>query len=564
MSTSLVTTLTQRAGTLNKKLAAHLLRRCSFRITRDRVDQLAGLTTAAAVNNLFNAASPAHYIERPLNFEEANMDWIPESTSSQEGLRRQYVVAWWFQNALLNSRAHHKSAFFLHTIFATGWSGLVLTGGQNKEVSRYQYDHFLLLHWLVENNASLKTVARKMTLDNMMLGYLDNRANFKVPDLNENYGREFLELFTIGRGEQLAEGEYENYNETDVTLAAKVFTGFTNTSLRNNSDVDPETGILRGIADPSKHEPGDKVFSSKFGGTTITGESSPTEAGMLQELDDFIDMVFAQPATAHNFARKMYSFYVSTTVDEAVVMDLADDLLANGYDFISTIKKLLKSVHFYSHCSVDYGGGNILKSPFEILAESMSFFDANLPAMSATPTVQEVEYHYRKFGSIYMNNNIGENSGMHLFSPISVAGYPAYYQQPLLDKNWYSSGTIPTRFGIGAQLVTFNGSLFTEIDTLAYVIWLHEVKGVDVSIADNLMDEMVDYLFPQPLTTERYDLIKGEFLMNLSEVNWFFEWFLYYGGGPENFPGDGDENRVRPHTDALVKSVLAAHEFQLK
>ena len=67
MSISLVTNLTQRTGVLNKKLAAYLLRRSSFHFSKDKVDALASMTAGAAVNNLFNNASPAPYLPRPLN-----------------------------------------------------------------------------------------------------------------------------------------------------------------------------------------------------------------------------------------------------------------------------------------------------------------------------------------------------------------------------------------------------------------------------------------------------------------------------------------------------------------
>ena len=562
METSSATILVNRTGTLGTKLAAFLLRRASFRFTKEMVDDLAGRTAASAVNLLFNNPAPDPYLERPLHHDDPDdTDWIPNDSNRLETLRRQYVAAWWFQNALLDHTAHHKSAFFLHTTFTVGYSG-VAAGAENRHVSRYFYDHLRLLNWTTQVGMSLKTVAKKITLDNMMLVYLDNRANFKEPDLNENYGREFLELFTIGAGDTTP-----NYTEADITEASKVFTGFTNFASRNTVDPeneDPDTLFPRGKIDPTKHEPGNKTFSNLFNNAVITGEAVPTQAGMLDEMDQLVEMVFDRYETAQNYARKIFRFYVSTELDEAAVTDIADDLVRNNFRFINTIKRLLKSDYFYSRCSTDHGGGDIIKNPFELLSESMSFFGTNLPEITDTNDRTQLEAHFRTFGSLFMHNQLGLNSGMVFLSPINVAGYPAYYQAPLFDKSWYSAGTNPTRFGIPHELINNNFRRGTEIDTLAYIIYLHEEKGIDVSIADNLMNEMVDYFFPQDITPERYDLLKGIFLMDLSELNWFFEWFLYYGGGPENFPGDGDENRVRPHTDALVTAILSSHEFQLK
>jgi len=129
-TTTIVTSLDTRTGVLNKKLAAHLLRRASFRFTKEKVDQLANLTAAQAVNNLFNNAAPAPYMPRPLDWETTgDRDWIPQEDSFKDTLRRQYVSAWWLQNALLDPTAHHKTVFFLHTNFATSHVGLSITGG---------------------------------------------------------------------------------------------------------------------------------------------------------------------------------------------------------------------------------------------------------------------------------------------------------------------------------------------------------------------------------------------------------------------------------------------------
>lgn len=85
------------------------------------------------------------------------------------------------------------------------------------------FDYIELLRY--QSNGSIKDLAIRMTRDNRMLYYLDNRLNNKNSP-NENYAREFLELFTILKGEQIA-ANYTNYTEADVQQAAKVFTGFT-------------------------------------------------------------------------------------------------------------------------------------------------------------------------------------------------------------------------------------------------------------------------------------------------------------------------------------------------
>jgi len=573
-----VSVLVPRQGNLGVKMAAALLRRSSFRFTKEKVDELKDMNATAAVDVLFDSVSPASYIDRPRNYEEpSNMDWIPLETNNRESLRRQYVSAWWFQNALLDPTAHHKTAYFLHTIFATTHVGTLITNNLNKNVSRYLFDHVRVLNWLTDNGRTLKEAAFKMTRDNWMLCFLDNRLNSgqnnDVANLNENYAREFLELFTIGAEDK--DGN-ENYEESDITMAARVFSGYVCEGVRTNSQTDADHGHYIGTATPVRHWTGDKQFGNLFSNAIITGSSNPNEADMIDEINQFIDMVFGQRATAENYATKIYRFYVSNTLDpaenplaETVIQELADDLEANGYSYIETIKLLLSSDHFYSLCAADYGGGNLVKAPLEILAESMSFFGANLSEITDPNDVTQIEHHYRKFGSIYMFNKIGENASQKLFGPPDVAGHPAYHQEPMYDKNWYSPGTLAARYGIGSTLVKFNSAIYTEIDTLTYV---HDLlsAGVPVWDATVLTDLFLEYLSPIEVSVQRRDFIKQLFTFTEGiggDINWHFEWVLYNGGvDPDgvSHAGDGDEDRVRPHLDALVISILSSQEFQLK
>ena len=576
---TLVTPLmTQQQGPLGTRLAAHLLRRCSFHFSKERVDELALLDANAAVDLLFDSASPAPYMVRPLFNDDVNntpiQDWIDDDTNTDEVRKRRAVCAWWLRNSIFDPTAHHKVAMFLHTTFSTSHDGLVISGnGQSltRDVSRFLYDHLRLLNWLTTNGISLKKAARKITLDNLMLGYLNNRLNINNGNgetgLNENYGREFLELFTIGRGAQISPGIYENYTEADVTMAARVFSGFSTENRRNLSTLDPETGIPAGTAFANLHYNGPKAFSNKF-----VGANNPVdEPNMDDELDTFIEMVFDQPATALNYANKIYRFFVAIEIDAGIAQEMATELVNNAYDYIAVLKLLFKSEHFYSICSADpdYFNGNLLKSPQEMLSEALSFFKSDLPPFvdSANPTIVEVYDHFFRFTTSFLFNRYGEDSGMKMFSPPSVAGFPAYYQEPTFDQNWYSGGTIPTRYGLGQKLVkdwNVGPNIKTRIDSVAYADYLSSI-GIDVSVADDLLDEVL-YLFPQEISQDRRDLIKGIFLENLSPINWSRLWKCYEGDASFCEVGfsPGNASSVRPHLDALIIAVLSAHEFQLK
>ena len=105
-----------------------------------------------------------------------------------------------------------------------------------------------------------------------MLVYLDNGENVKKHP-NENFGRELLELFTMGVG---------HYTERDVREAARAFTGWTNDVLQFKLDRD-------------QHDSGDKTFLGRTG--ALDGE-------------DIIDTILAQPVTGEFVAAKLYRFFV--------------------------------------------------------------------------------------------------------------------------------------------------------------------------------------------------------------------------------------------------------------
>ena len=113
--------------------------------------------------------------------------------------------------------------------------------------SSYYYDYLQLLDFYSEG--SIKTLA-KITFDNAMLLYLDNLLTKNNP--NENYAREFLELFTILKGPQIDEGNYTNYTEDDTLFKLQNFSGVKIKPLRDTIDVD--TGIPMGYVNVNQHD----------------------------------------------------------------------------------------------------------------------------------------------------------------------------------------------------------------------------------------------------------------------------------------------------------------------
>ena len=137
---------------------------------------------------------------------------------------------------------------------------------------------------------NFKNLIINITKDISMLRYLNGYLNqASAPD--ENYARELMELFTLGKGPG------SQYTESDVKEAAKVLTGW-----------QVNTTTYTTTFNSNRHSSVNKTFSSFFSGTIITGRTGAT-AGDL-ELNDLVNMIFAQQEVAKYIVRKFYRWFV--------------------------------------------------------------------------------------------------------------------------------------------------------------------------------------------------------------------------------------------------------------
>ena len=376
--------LNEHTQPLDKRLTKHLLRRACFQYSKAQLDDMTGKTPTEILAQLNVSKSYAwNWPNDPVtNGSGANplcannqdgfwlndTNWQNNSYTCRQGPKRALVAGWWWYNAIKQNTLVDKLTWFLFTTFTASKDD-----GSGK--SAHYFDYLNLLQFYADK--SVKDLARKITFDNSMLYYLDNGDNNKNSP-NENYAREFLELFTIGKGPQVSDGDYTNYTEHDVVQAAKVFSGI---KLKNNSNtLDSDTvksphfpsGIPMGYINVNMHDSGDKTFSYAFDNQTISGGNSTTT--IHTELDDFVDMVFDQLETAKNYVRKMYRMFVRSEweqeVEDDIITPLAQQLKNNGYNLLEVLQTLLKSKHFFDLDDSDSSNeniGGIIKSPLQFL-----------------------------------------------------------------------------------------------------------------------------------------------------------------------------------------------------
>lgn len=550
-----MTSLNPNTTVLGLKNAKHLLRRATFVYTKALIDQYSKLTPNQALDLLL-ADNPLtlDLPYDPLPTTAPDGFWT-ESENLATSFNNQYgksisVSGWWWYNAINSPTLKFKLSHFLSTRFT------VIKKEEFFVSATYFYDYIRLL--LFYSFGNYKKLAKKMTLNNAMLYFLNNSSNVKTSP-NENYAREFLELFTIGKGAQIAPGNYTNYTESDVVQSARILTGFKVKADR--SVIDSETGIPKGYNNFSDHNTSSKTFSSAFDNKIIT--SANDAASMDTELDSYIEMVFSKPATAQNICRKIYTYFVRSTIsaetENDIITPLAQDLYNNGYEIVPIIRKLLESQHFYDLDDSnpnDENIGGIIKSPLQQLTETCTYLQAAIPDPNTSPF-----NFYKVFWWNFINDNFFIRSNMVLFEPETVAGHSAYYQAPDFDKAWISSSTLIARYRLGESLLNGTNRISSDNNNIITKIYISEViknSGIISNPSDPfvLTSELCDALFAQQADTNRINYFMNSFLLQgFTNYYWTEAW--------SNFIDTNIDTVVESRLKLLVTKILRAPESQM-
>lgn len=545
--------LTARPGLLGKRLAAHLLRRSTFKVNPSKIDQYANMTATQAVDDLFNSIDsqfpdgPIWYGDMlPMFPEGGSYNDVGYSTADGSRITSTTPITyalegWKMYEAVYDPSPRWKIIYWFNSIFSTFRANPL-----------YSYFHWRLLYQ--KSFQDLKSLAVKVTSDNLMLQYLNNHQNTSS-GLNENYAREFLELFTILKGDTVTVDDYTTYTEADITTAAEVLTGWRN----NLSYVDPDTNIASGKAQPSLHIQTDKTFSHRFGNQVIAGTS--TAEGMATELSEFVDMIFGKIETARSFVTKLYRFFVSDRItpdtESGIIIPLANDLFNNDYDHILVLKKLLKSVHFYDEDNDDpfdqIVGGKI-KSPLELWYTSLNQFTIENRHMTSNPDAAEIQQIFHTDVPRLYPEHL-DKTGFDVRGPLTVEGYPGFYQEPQYSKNWFGSNSFYYRMTIGVSLL--RGKVKNTNTDIPYKLDMVDWVSNSISVPDDaniLVLEALEYLLPEMPGAERFNYFKEALLGGLSIINWHFAWL--------DFQVTDVDVDVRIGVERLYNAIITSPEFQ--
>ncbi|MBV9985665.1 DUF1800 domain-containing protein, partial [Bradyrhizobium sp.] len=251
-----------------------------------------------------------------------------------------------------------------------------------------------------------------------MLRYLDNADN-EVGHVNENYAREIMELHTMGVG--------SGYTQADVEQLARILTGVGIDLQQEDPKLKPELQhqLVREGAfefNPARHDFGDKLFL----GHAIKGRG-------LSEVDEALDILCRQPATATHLSQKLATYFVSDTPPAALVQRMAQTFQRTDGDITAVLSTMVHSPEFAAS-----------------LKSGAKFKDAVQYVMSAVRMAYDDKVILNTTPIQNWLNRLSEG----LFNHQTPDGYP------LTSATWNSPGQMMVRFEIARQIGSGSAGLF--------------------------------------------------------------------------------------------------------
>lgn len=382
--------------------AAHLYRRAAFGATPDEIERALDEGLEATVDRLLD-----------LTVSNASLDARIAAQTDLDLTKLGGILRWWSIRLIWSARPlEERMTLFLHDHFATAISKV-----GSPELMLAQ-NHLLRDHAL----GNFAGLTLEISRDPAMLIWLDNATSVKG-NPNENYGRELLELFTLGQG---------SYTEEDVMAAAQAFTGWT---------LSRET---RGfVFIDARHDHSRKTFLGR------TGDWNG---------DDIVEMACGEMAHARLLARKLYYFFVHEHADDAVVERFAEIYHDAGTELAPLVRAILTSNEMYS----DHVLWSKVKSPVDHAIAALRQL-----AIDDTRATRAV-------------GNAMSVQGQALFNPPDVAGWDG-------GMTWINSAALLVRMNFGASLLALfdplrflAGSSWTTPAELVDV-YLHRLGPIEVA-----------------------------------------------------------------------------------
>ena len=466
----------------NIALMAHLMRRAGFGASRDELERCVEQGYEATVEELLDTSNPNNMPDDIIRRYHAEQSELRDLAGS--------AAYWMYRMISTESPLEEKMALFWHGLFATGYTKLNQARSQLNQVEMFRRNGL----------GAFDGLLLEISRDPAMLVWLDNQDNHGDA-INENYGRELLELFSMGIG---------NYTEDDIKECARAFTGWTlgnaeYMSVRAYKDsIWPYSRIAWHYDYREEdHDDGEKTF---------LGETGNFNGG------DIVNIIAKQDATADFICTRLFQFFAADDVSEQgrrCIDAMKETYFESGYQINSVLRTLFNSEYFKSN-EARFAR---VKGPVEMVVGAIRTAGSH-----QTP----------ELGIERVSNNM-LYMGQGLLQPPTVEGWHE-------GTEWIDSGSLVERVNFAAKELSDVNSpgIRAIIDRLA-------ATGEGVLSPEQFADGCVDLLGPIDVADDTRSVLV-EFASRQGELDL-----------REREPGDESERRV----GNMLRLIAATREYQL-
>lgn len=533
------------SGSWTSTQARHLLRRTTFGPSIQMVDTSVNLGLNSTIDKLFN----------PLPMPTPPVKSMPDGTGTNQlnDPGALYGETWvnaapfpnvnppMLRNRILRSRS---KSLYSWTILQMHYSEISI----REKLSLFWHNHFVVSDATIPHREYLyynllrsfafgnfRELTKEITIDTSMLFYLSGAENTNVAP-NENYAREFLELFTIGKGQLVAPGDYSNYTEDDVIAIAKVLTGWQVTPVSNSNTLTAQFSA-------NMHTLGNKQLSHRFNNAIISENGA-------QEYKDLIDVIFQHDECSRFIMRKLYRWFVHYEITADIEMNIIEPLAIilknNNYEIAPALQVLLKSEHFYESSAC------MIKSPIDLIMSASRGLGINIPQGNL-----EDEYNHT-----YNHYIMSADMEQALFFHPDVAGWKAYYQEPQFYKLWINNLLLPKRHEFCRLMVEGGRFSFNDVNynITSLVPVLDIVNNISNAKDPNiLINKLAEIMFNYPITDSQLTSLKDVLIPGLPDFEWTVEYSNYLSYPSNQTLAVSVENKLKN----LFSVMVRMSEFQI-
>lgn len=515
------------SGVWNQFTAAHLLRRTLFGPKKSEIDLSVSLGLNNTISQLLDTI-PAE-LDLPINYFATNVPQTPigkpwvelDFAPGKEAIRKNSFRAW-RMGSMLNQEMtiHQKLGLFWFNHFAM----------ESDVVADTRGFHELSLLFYHEGLGSFKELVEKVTVSHSMLIYLNGNTN-TARKPNENYARELFELFTVGKGPLIGEGDYTHYSEHDIQQAASVLSGFT---TRKNPKKE-----VRYVS--NRHNKDTKQFSYIFNEKVIENKEG-------EEYKELIDMIFEQDTAPKHICRKLYRWFIhyeiNYDIETNIIEPLAQLMIDNDFLVRPVLEKLLSSEHFFD---INLRGTQI-KSPIDYTIGIQRQLEVSFPSLE-------------KYGALYKLWLEGHKSTAKQLQSVSdapdVAGWQAYYQEPTFYRSWISSVTLLERNTFSNKILG-NGFSKERIKLVVNPFTVFD-QFTNKDNPNDVIRQFTELLLPIEISDILKDELKEILIPGLPD----FEWTVEYNDYKNDSNNTTKKNAIASKLIDLIKAIKNLPQFQL-